>query len=586
MAIMTAVFLMAVMIPIAGLAVDIGMQRVGRSDAQALADSAAQDAARVLGNAIAAGTTSNTSFTGSVTDAAVSAVASQSGYVGSSAPVVKAYLGVLSAGTHSSDQSLGCDGNPFRDSYFQSAGTGVPNAVLVTVSNNVKFSFNPGSGAYCRSALATSDGTACFRLGSYAARLATSNSALFTSLLNGALGNISIDAASYQGLASASIPLGPLATQLGVGTVDQLSSASVQMSTLMIAAAQVLRDNGDTVNANILDTIRAATHLTTSVPVGSILNIATGNGAALGASINALDLISGGAFVANGTNLLSIPALAANLGATGTNLTTSLKLIEAAQQACGRVGTQASTSQASISIKGTLADVSTPSGLTGLALSVGAGSTDISLDLASATGTLTNIVCGTGTVASPQGIDVSVASKLVSTTVTQNLDISGGITSSGILGNLLGSLLGGIVKVEVGGSIKLTLSNSKPAATSTASLRIPISPTTYSNGVSTGSGTLGLSSLAATVDFSGLTLHAYTGVLGIGLFDATLSLSQQTTLINNLVSSVMSGIVSPLLANVESNVLRPVEELLGLEVPGAEVFAVPSPTCDTPLLVG
>ncbi|MFT4263192.1 MAG: hypothetical protein QM572_07415 [Nocardioides sp.] len=596
-AIVVAVVVAVVAVPLGGLAVDIGMQRVGRSDAQALADVASQDAARAMGAAVSSGTTSSSTLTSLAQSAATTSVAAQVGALGTSSPTVTAYVGTLASGTYSSNQALGCNGNAYN-SYFSAAGSGTtPNAVLVVVSNSVDYTFMPGTGGYCRSSIATANPTACLQVGSWAARLNSSNSALLTLLLNRVLGGstpLTVSAASYEGLVGASVPLSALAVQLGVGSVQQLANTSVSLSTLAVAAATVLQNNGNVVQATLLSAIAAQITATTTVTLGKIVDVSSGGGSVADASIDVLTLLAGEAFVANGTNVISVPSLGTNIGLSGTALTTSVKVTESPQEKCGPVGTSASTAQADVTISGNAASVATPSSLTGLSLGVGAGGTAVNVSLAKATGTITKIVCGAGTTASPQGIDVSVASGLLSASVSQDITVNGSIDTSGsVLGSLLGSLLGSVVKVNISGRLRLTVTTGTVGgSTAPASIRIP--PKTFTTPTSSSSTALAVNGLGVTATWldsagnvtSGPTLTAYAGILGLSLSTTVLSSGQITQLVNSLVSNLASGVLSPVLSLVDSTLLTPLMNLLGLSVGGADVFMPSAPKCDTPMLAG
>ena len=57
-------------------------------------------------------------------------------------------------------------------------------------------------------------------------------------------------------------------------------------------------------------------------------------------------------------------------------------------------------------------------------------------------------------------------------------------------------------------------------------------------------------------------------------------------LIDSIVSNAVSTVVNPLITQVNNTLLVPLSNLLGLELGGADVFAVPRPNCTVPKLVG
>lgn len=586
MAVLVAAVMVA-LLAVAAFAVDLGMQRVTRRDMQAVADTVSLDLSRLVDgrtrSQIEAGTAGVTASLTAAKDASVARNATS--IVGSRAHLtVTPYLVTLIDDSSDPDTA--------KDNYATTNGvpdqvpsTDVPDAVVVIATTDVQFGFGAAigrsQGSASRSALAQATQQACFKIGSYAARLDASTSPLFTSLLNGALGNLSVGAATYQGLANANVTLAGIATALGLGGVDQLASANVTARQVILAAATVLSQNGDTANAAALNAIAAQLGSGQAVNLGGVIDATTGGATAATATINVLDLISGTAFLANGSSALSIPGVTTNLGLS--NLTTSANLIQGAQEKCGKRGIVASTSQSDVTITGNLADVATPSAINGLNLSVDANSTSIALHLASAKGTLTDIICGAGTSVSPQGVDVEVKSELGTVSrLSQTIKLNGTL-GSGVLGGLLGGLLGNIASVQVVGTLALSAVTSQPATTRTAQIRVPNNPTTWTKPVSTGSGDLGLNTANVVATWtSGPTLVAKT-LLGL---NTTLSLAQQAQLLNNVVSSVSSSFVNPLVTTLNDTLINPLSGLLGLSLGGADVYGIPVPSCTTPQLIG
>lgn len=569
-AILVGVLMSTVLVAITAFTVDLGTQRVARRDMQAVADLVALDMSRQLdGVKTASALTASTEWN----QALARSLARNTSAIGGT-PTVTAEVGTVDGAT---------------GTFTVVTGTTIPSSVRVSARTEVDFAFGLASrGGASRSAVATARSTACFRLGSYAAGLNSADSPLLSSLLNGALG-LNVSAVSYQGLAGADLGLLGLATQLGLGSVDELATTTVTAGQLFLAAAQVAQSQGNTAQATVLNNLATTVGPLSPIPIAGIVSIATGQGAGVGSSINALDLVSGAAFLANGSNALSIPSLGTDLGLLGTNLTTSVKIIEGAQMACGASGVSgltdprvavARTSQGDINISGTLASVSAPN-LTGLTVS--AGKTDISVQLAKATGTMTRIVCGAGTSGSPQGMDVSVASQLTSASVTQTVSVDGNITSGGLLGSLLGGLLGSILSVEIHGTLKLTTTTAQPSSTRSVQIRVPNAPPNWKTGVGSGSGELGLDKTTTTAVWTDGPRLTARGLLGIRI---DLSVQQIANLTQSLVTNLTNGVLGSLLPVVNTTLLSPLQRLLGLELAGATVFGVPTPSCQSPILVG
>jgi uncharacterized membrane protein len=564
MAVLTAIITSIVLFAVGAIVIDIGTQRSARRDMQALADVIALDLARQLD-----GRTASQIYnaTPSLQTLANTSRDRNDSTIGSTAVVTTTLGKVLTDGT------------------FATVGSGdVPTAVRVTAQTSVDFGIGVGTGDANRTAVGTSDVSACFSIGSYAARLDTSSSTLLDSILNKILGGSSnLDVLSYTGLINANVSLLDIALQLGLGSVDELLASSINAGTFLIAAANVLQANG-TSNASVLNTVAAQLGGFT-LHVGDLISAEPGSGAAETATINALDLLTGTVLLANGSNALSIPSLATNLPLSGTGLTTSLSLIEKARHKCGKKGVTADTAQLTTSINGNIA-----SGQTALGLPL-TGTTAIAISAASAHGVLTDVICGAETAASPSGEDVQVTSGLVgasaqvsfsfanlTTSGTANIDngLIAGITS---LLNLLG--LNKVASITVNGSIGLKVSTGDPSTIKTAKIRVPNNPTTWNKGVSTGSGDLGLSTTSVTTVSNTLTFTAK-NFLGVNV---TLTTSQITAITANLVSKLTSTVLNPLVSSLNTNVLSPLWDVLGVTVGGADVYGE-RPSCNDPSLVG
>lgn len=575
-AVMTALLLSSVLLVVAGLAVDLGMGRVGRRDMQAVADTVALDLARLLDGRTRSQIEAGSSIQPSLTNALSASVQRNDAHALGDGITVTPYL--VTVDKTGSYPSVG--GVP-----TQVASTVSPNAVVVMAKTHVSFVFGSAVGVSpTRQAVANASSTACFRLGSYAARLDSSTSPLLNLLINKMLGgSINLDAVSYQGLAAANISLLGLAAKLGLGTVDQLLTTSLSANKVLLAAVDVLKQNGDTANANILNTIAVGVGAL-PIKLGSLVNVAPGSGAAETATLDVLDLVTGAAYVANGSNAISVPSLGTNLGLTGTSLTTALSIISKPSTACpakvdpAASDSVASTSQVHLSISGKVASLPA---LTGLTLTV--GNTNVTVDVAPATGTLTSVTCGNETTANPSGEDVQVKSGLASASVSTTVSIGGTVTSGGLLGTLLGglgTLLNSVLSIQIQGSLTLSAGTAQPSTTKTAQIRVPVSPTSWDKAVSTGSGDLGVNTLSVVPTWTtGPTIVAK-GLLGT----ITLNASQIAQVVSNLVSSLVSGLLDPVVTSLNSTVLSPLFHMLGLEIGGADVFGQ-RPSCNRPALI-
>lgn len=579
-AITTALVLSLVLVVVAAIAVDLGMQRSARRDMQAVADLVALDLGRLIDGRTRAEIESGAGGDPSAATQLSWSVANNSAdAIGDDLEVTAYWVEVAEDGSFPE-----ADGIP-----VQVAADAVPNGVVVLAGADVTFAFagvtGVASGDVERAAVATAEESACFSIGSYAARLDTSSSALLDGILEGILGGgVDLDVLSYSGIAGANVRLLDVALQLGLGSVEELLSSNVNAGNLLIAAAEVLQADG-TSHANILNLV-AAQLGGLSLDVGELVSAEPGSGAAEVVTINALDLLAGAVLIANGTNAISVPGLTTNLPFAGTDMTSSLSIIEKARTRCGRRGSQAETAQVALNIGGTLVSLPTVLGLTPTN-----ATTQIALNVASARGTLTDIICGSETPADPSGEDVQVTSGAVGASATIKLDFNGTASGSGPVNGLLSgitrllqTILTPIVQITVSGSLEIKVETGESSTARTAQIRVPNHPPSWDDPVSTGSGDLGLSSTSYTVTSNDLVVSAKGQGL-LGLVNVNLEPGEITSIVDNLLRAVAGDVLNPLVTSINSNLLHPLYDVLGLSVGGADVFGQP-PYCSNPSLVG
>lgn len=546
---MTAV-LMVLVLAAASFAVDLGMQRVARSDMQALADVVALDLSRQLDGRTA----------GQIGNLQTKAEASRdrNRQTLGTRPVLSVELGTLDAVTGAFVPV--------------SSPTQVPNAVKVSARTSVDFAFHPGSGAAVRSAIGQADSNACFELGSYAAALTTSASPLLSSLLGQTLGSgVDLTAVGYRGLASAHITLLDLirAPQINVGTPAELMDLGpVTFNNFVLAVANALTRSGDTADAAVLQTL--LTHVgpvATGVDIGSLLALDQGGSAALSSRFNVFDLVSGAAFLANGTHSIAVQDLGLSLPLVGS-VTGSLQVIERARQACGRTGAHAETAQVragplAVNLA-TLPSLNLAPLTTVSLASPAAGS--LSLHLAGGAADLTDIRC---TPASK--VTVSSHSELSS------VDLRLKVTATAQL-----SVLGlGLVKLSLPYTIALTTAK---GATTPTSHSITIPPQSFDTAYPTGSGTLGLEMASSTVTLD----PSWTAqVAALNVRNSPLLAPVLATLLPQVLSGVTTSVVAPVAAGLNANLIKPLQTVLGVQVAGADLFAtLPAPICNAAALRG
>ncbi|MCW2858115.1 MAG: putative transrane protein [Marmoricola sp.] len=527
MAIVVALITCFTLVPMAALAVDIGVQRVARRDAQTVADVVALDLARQLDGR-----------TYAVINPTLQALANQSlARNNGSGMTVTAVLGTVNTAAYDPT-------NPY--SYFTAVSTGVPSAVEVTVNGTVSFSLRPGSGSVSRTSIATASSQACFKIGSYALGLATNQSAL-----NGLLGNaLGIGVLGYNGLATSNISLLGLASQLGVGTPDALVNMNnLTIGQLVDASSVVLANTTphSAANVTLLQTIK--TSLTTAgtsgrlVDMGKLLDVGTGGGSGLDAQLNVLDLISGAAFVADGTAAIDVPNLSLSLPGVGA-ITTSLKVIQPPKIAC--YGGTATTGQVQLTLDGTL-NAGVPLVLTAT------GPIHLDLGLAVATGTLTGVTCASGV---PQSITIKVTQQQAATMnfLLGNPNVT---PQQWISVHALSILLGGLTVPLV----NIGVSTQQTDTTGTYTLNPWSSYTTTP-----------YKTPQTVTPLPSFTANA--GLLGLPL--------------GTLLSPLVNNILNPLVTSLNSLIVNVLSPALGLQVAGVDLFSIaaPPPTCSAPKLVG
>lgn len=580
-AVLMAFLVSVVLVVSAAFAVDLGQQRVVRRDMQAIADVVALDLARLLNGGKAS------AYDKSVfDDAKVRSVGRNDDALG----------GALANGDVTWDFVVR-DGGDWV--VVDKTGEEVPTAVKVSATSDTSFAFGGvtgvARGGSTRSAVAQSDESACFRIGSFIASLDSSQSALLNPLLNGLLGsNLNLNAVAYQGLAAANVSLLDLVEigGLGVGTVDELLALdNVEVADLFIAAASVLDDQGKLAQADILRAIVIDPD-TPNIAIGDLVTAAPGSTAALGATINVLDLVTGAAFLANEDHFVEIP----NLGITIPGLavtSTTLHVIESPREQCGPVGTTNETSQISLDVVATVPGrtVSIPIlGVANVSVVLDPVQVTLNLDLGQAIAELMAVTCN---VNGPDSIRVDLASSVVGgVNITATLGAHAVITvpllgSGGLLGQVLSLLgLGSLLNpprltLDTG----VTIAASSPAASNyDKTVTVPL-PGGYTTPVGGGTGPILGPLNSQTSGTTKLTLTTF-GLLGN---PTTITVDPGATLFNTILNPVLSAAASSLsaiVANLQSALINPLADLLGLQLGGADIFAVPTPTCSGPKLVG
>ena len=495
----------------AAFAVDLGMQRAARADMQAVADVVAIDLARELDGRTA-------TQLGTLQSAADVSRDRNAGTALGTTPVVLPELGVVNVAT---------------GVFTPASGSTVPNAVRVTATTTVDFAFGVAAdGDASRTAIAMASPAACLRLGSTLLDLQSGNSALLNALLGDLLnGTVNLSAVSYQGLAAAEVTLADLAVELGAGSASQLLGTSVSLGSFYAAVADVLRADGSSTTASLVDTtllgVLGAGVGLGNVSVAQMLALGPGGDSALGATVDALSLLTTAAFVANGSNAVSVPGLSLAVPGVGT-ATATVQIIEPPKLACGSALAETSQVRVTLSLPGSIVGV------------VNATVTTV-LNLGNASGSISSVTCANGA-ATALGVALDPPSVL-SLATTMRV-------------NLLGLLP--VTDVVVPGTVP-----SKGAAAS-YSLDLPLRYDTPLTSTA-GTGALGLPNLTA----------AELKLLGLDITGPAFA----------AVRVPVMALLNSMLDGVESLLVGTVSTTLGLRLGNADMYGVRTAQCLNPVLV-
>ncbi len=573
--------LLAVLLVSAAFAVDLGRLRVARADLQAVADVVALDLARELD--------------------------------GRQAHVLLPELEVLAersllrnSEVMADDARLGVEvGDVQLDGRFRAVTSGVPTAVRVTARARVPYAFagvvDVDAGRATRRAVANAVQSACYSVGSYAAAVDSRSSAVLDPLLDklaeqtGAFANgYGVgQAIGYQGLASASVELGAVATGLGLGSVSELANATVGVRPFYSAVAAAIGP-GNAVALQMLNVMAQQANTARTVSLGKVLDIESGSGALAQLRANVLDLVLGSLYAINGTNAVD---LYLSSGLTRLSyLGVKVKAIQGPHLYCGQpgsaftTGTAPQTEQLNVSGQGILNPVTvdtTLDAIPGITLTPAAlrapmwSSMPFTLSVASTESWLRRVRCG-----SSPGVDLDVDNRLA-TLVLNDVQFSEAslTTRIRILGVevavnvVVGNANASTIRVELGATGKVPFTIDVPprqfdtpyptqaggvraVATVRSGVSVRISPTV----------SLPLLGLYAGADVGALVSSADRTAIAQAVVDRVVDVAFDRTAAGNLVTSVFE----PLLA------------LAGVRLGGSDVIlhSRPPMECGRPALRG
>ncbi|MEO9324869.1 pilus assembly protein TadG-related protein [Nocardioides sp. C4-1] len=573
---LTVGLLSIVLVLIAAVVVDLGMQRVARSDMQSVADVVALDLSRELDGRTVG---ELTGATPSIRTLAEQSRDRNAATIGET-PEIAVQLG-----------DVGADGR-FIELVDRAAS---PTAVRVTASTDVSFAFVSGSGGASRSAVAAATSFACYKIGSWAAQVNTHRSVLLDPVLRqmamatGAFSNGgTVSALSYTGLANTKLDLEALAVALDLASVDELASAKVSLRRLFVAAQAVAKPRPSAA-VNILGALASTASPTVTVDLARVLAADVGSSLLTGAAIDALDLVGGSIALLHGSRVANI-----YLGATLPSLTSAgltVSLLQGPRQYCGRpgsdeaTGVRSDTEQLTVRVGGQLAPTTldfVPRLVTGLlgpaslARITAENYATFDLGVAGTSSRLDSVRCG-----ARQGVVLDVENGLANLTISTPLraEVRAKLTVLSALG--VPSLVDAVIRINAGVTVKAVVGGS-----SRADVEVMVPPRSFDTPYPTGSGTVSITSVTRSYGNVNANVELLGGLLGANI---ALNATQQTQLLDSILDSGMAALLSPTAPySLATTVIEPLLGLVGARVGGSDVIldGVPALSCSRPRLVG
>ncbi|WP_141012905.1 pilus assembly protein TadG-related protein [Nocardioides sambongensis] len=445
-AILVSVLMALVLMVSAAFAVDLGQQRVLRSDLQAIADVAALDLALLLdGRRVA------DYETGEFDAALQQTIARNDDLLGRSLEAddlaTCGGLGAASWGYCWEFVEVGANGRWIRVQDNDAR----PDAVAVDVASETAFAFGAFTGSDAGSASASAVGhrpqpSACFELGSFAAALDLGDS--MVGPLAELLGlDAALSIADYQRLALAEVSLADLAVTPEIGSPSALFSPSgVRVGALLRATVSALsRSSDDSAAAaiSVLEGMLAASSgldLEGRVDLNDVLSLDAGDFSALAAELNVLELVGSALVVADGNDAL---ATTVEVRVGDETATLRANAIQGPRFACGPPGSEeASARQSQVALDLQVPEQEIPvidasaGPISSGALFLRVGGVSLAGGVGNAIAELESIDrCGLGTAEAPDDYTVSVGSGLMGLNLSAPVRVRGNVTVDAAAGN-------------------------------------------------------------------------------------------------------------------------------------------------------
>lgn len=474
---------------------------------------------------------------------------------------------------------------------FEPASTAVKSAGRVTLSKTVPGSlisqlYNPNDVTLSASAAVYKRMSVGFGVGSSTARL-NPDAGLLNALLGSALqGALSLDVASYKGLANTEIKLGSLlsamdkmallSVELSAGTLDQVLSTDISVAELIQASIDAVDEN-DVLDAAVLPALTQLDSLAKvsglDLTLSDILELAAGadeemneeiRRAALASHIALYDLITGAIYAAKGSNAIEIDSLNVDteglLGLSLLALTVDATIIEPPKFTVGVLpvvnggsGTTVETAQVRLKVGLDLPlNVLSLPGILDTDLSLG-----LAIDAAKAEAELLDM---TNCTQDGYQLKFGVKPALASVKLGSRADVDQPA-------KLSATVLGGTVNLDVNLSANISEPESSKSLLVVDAEHGDI-PNVYSlnENISDNLDSLLSNDSIIHVDTE---ITSNLGVLNILLVTVSDLID---ALVSNVVGGLISNLLAPVILLVSQQVLDPLLNLLGIQVGTADVF--------------
>jgi uncharacterized membrane protein len=201
----------------------------------------------------------------------------------------------------------------------------------------------------------------------------------------------------------------------------------------------------------------------------------------------------------------------------------------------------------------------------------------VAIELAGAHGSLTDVACD------PDTFDVDVSSELARASVTGSAYIKGEVKVS---------LLGVVTSVPIQFKIAVAGSTYQPASVTPMHGQLAIPPKTYDDKIEVGSGNHTIPHVSVTIDGPIQVLGNVTVKLPVTGLTVVVPTGDVLNVVTPVVSPLVSalggtgriGAVADPLVDKLNTIIAQLNTGLGLTVGGADVYGLPYPNCQSPVL--